>query len=148
MVIARPVTKTKISTVGWGIPVTDAVNALETMPARVASLEAFKTFWTPTAWVAVTFQNGWASQSGYGPASYRKIGDVIYTRGLIWGGSASVSAFTLPAGFRPPYLLEIPTNAYVSGSTHTPTVVTIGTDGTVRPAITGSLSVNFTFAVT
>jgi hypothetical protein len=58
---------------------------------------------TPTAWTAVTFQNSWANYgSGWQTAQYRKIGDIVYLRGLIAGGASATTAFTLPVGFRPP----------------------------------------------
>ena len=60
---------------------------------------------TPPAWTDVTFQSGWSNLgAGYPPVSYRKIGDVVYGRGLATaaGGAGNIIA-VLPAGFRPPY---------------------------------------------
>ena len=95
MAITRPVTKTKISTVGWGIPITDEVNRLSALPVAP----------TPTAWTAFTFLNGWTGATGgYPIAGYRRIGDMVYMRGRISGGTMGQPMFNLPAGFRPPYL--------------------------------------------
>jgi hypothetical protein len=58
---------------------------------------------TPTAWTAPTFSNGWINFGGaYNVAQYRKIGDIVYLRGMIKSGSIASAAFTLPSGFRPP----------------------------------------------
>lgn len=60
-------------------------------------------------WITPTLLNGWIhyqgtatdSQDGYGPWQYRKVGGVVYTRGLISGEAATADHFvTLPAGFR------------------------------------------------
>ena len=45
------------------------------------------------------FQNSWAV-SGVYTVSYRLIGQTVFLRGRIAGGSANI-AFTLPAGYRP-----------------------------------------------
>lgn len=58
----------------------------------------------------VTFQNSWADYDDthpgneYGPVGYYKDAmGVVYLRGLIFGGTASQVAFTLPAGYRPDF---------------------------------------------
>ena len=58
---------------------------------------------TPPAWTAPTFQNGWSQYAGYTQVGYRKIGDMVYLRGLITGGTNNAAMFTLPVGFRPPW---------------------------------------------
>ena len=89
MAIVRPVTKTKIATVSWGIPITDEVNRMT--PLVVA----------PTAWTALTLTNGWVVVGGWQVPQYRKIGDIVYLRGLMQSGTFNSTAATLPAGFRP-----------------------------------------------
>ena len=65
---------------------------------------------TPTPWANVTFQNGWTNQAApYQTCQYRKVGDIVYLRGMMINGTAGTVAFTLPAGFRPPLTIEIPT---------------------------------------
>lgn len=62
-----------------------------------------------TAWTNVTFTNSWLDYdlvTPYQRAQYRKNGDVVELRGHIKNGTLGTSAFTLPAGFRPPALLE------------------------------------------
>lgn len=132
--IARPTTKTVISTTQWGIPITDQVN---TNTTDVASLK-------PTAWTNVTYQNGWVSAAGYQAVSYRKVGDIVYMRGTATGSSHSVAMCTLPSGFRPSGLIELGIVWYsnVSGSWVT-IGVRINTDGTIVPYGTGAGSVQF-----
>lgn len=91
MAINRPTTKTIISTTGWGIPITDEVNALR---AAVTALQ------TIPPWLAVTFTNGWTATPvvGFG---YRKVGDMVQFKGGINPGTIGAVAFTLPAGYRP-----------------------------------------------
>jgi len=90
MPIPIPVTKTKIATVPWGIPITNEVNRLTTAT-------------TPSAWIAPTFLNGWVNfGSGQQVAQYRKVGDLVYLRGVVKSGTLGASAFNLPAGYRPP----------------------------------------------
>jgi hypothetical protein len=85
----------------------------------------------PTAWTAVTFSGGWSNNvAPYQTAQYRKIGDLVYLRGSIDGGTLGGVAFTLPVGFRPPadIIQAVDTGA---GST---TYVEVQSDGEVRPA--------------
>lgn len=91
MSIARPVTRTIVSTTDWGIPVTDEVNRLT----------AWQLAQVPTPWYNVVFANGWGNYSGM-MTQYRKVGDIVTVRGGIAGGTIPTNAFVLPAGFRPP----------------------------------------------
>lgn len=57
-----------------------------------------------SGWVAASFQNGWGNLGGaYQTVAYRKVGGVVYLRGLAAGGTTTdgTSVFTLPTGFRP-----------------------------------------------
>lgn len=73
------------------------IAALDTRVTAVESLT------DPTTWTAVTFTNSWVNYgSGRQAAQYRKIGDIVYLRGQIKNGTNNNTAFTLPAGFRPP----------------------------------------------
>lgn len=123
--IPRPITKTVISSPSWGIPITDQVNANTT---DIAALK-------PTAWTNVTFQNGWTNISPV--VQYRKIGDIVYIRGTIGGGSLSTNAFNLPVGFRTPYKLDISTGTY-SGSVWAWGKFDIDTAGNVTPQVGGT----------
>ena len=68
---------------------------------------------TPTPWMGVTFQNGWSDYaSGFQTCQYRSIGDIVYIRGLMKGGTIGAQvAFVLPTGLRPPGRLQIATQA-------------------------------------
>jgi len=92
--IPVPVTRTKIATATWGVPITNEVNRLTT-------------YTTPTPWVNVTYQNGWLDYTGgYSPVQYRKVGDIVYVRGVMKQGALNNVAFTLPVGFRPPTIIQ------------------------------------------
>lgn len=57
-----------------------------------------------TGWLAPTLQNGWIPyDANYSNAAlYRKIGNVVFLRGLVKNGSSATAVvFTLPAGYRP-----------------------------------------------
>lgn len=124
MAITRPVTRTTISTTGWGIPITDEVNRLSAaLPASISVI--------PTAWTTPTYQNGWVEYAAGRGAQYRKIGDIVYIRGIIKNGTAGLTAFTLPSGFRPnPDVSFIVNRDALTG------IVTIDVTGEVKPATT------------
>jgi hypothetical protein len=64
---------------------------------------------SPTAWTAVTFENGWANKGGSDQVcQYRKIGDIVYLRGTMTKSAVTYgqAAFTLPIGFRPPAIFR------------------------------------------
>lgn len=131
MAIARPVTKTIISTTAFGIPVVDWINAN-----------------TPTAWTNVTYTNGWNTYPGYQPLQYRKIGDMVYLRGFVQSPGGATSMGTLPAGFRPPLTLEFAT-AYYSGS-RIVIAVSVSNNGMIAASdssgVGSGLGVNFQFS--
>lgn len=57
-----------------------------------------------SGWIAPTLLNGWVNYGGgHTLAGYRKIGGVVYLRGLIKFGTATASTvlFVLPVGYRP-----------------------------------------------
>lgn len=96
MAITRPVTRTIISTTGWGIPITDAVNALATEPG----------------WTNITYMNGFTTYSGYAPLSYRKVGDLVFLRGGVVPGPVNTPMGQLPPTVRPQYNVEVITYGY------------------------------------
>jgi Major tropism determinant N-terminal domain len=58
---------------------------------------------TPTAWTVPAFTAGWGQYAGYSTVSYRKIGDLVYLRGLLNATTGvTTTAWTFPVGFRPP----------------------------------------------
>lgn len=59
-----------------------------------------------TGWITPTMQNSWVDYAGgYTPTAYRRIGNRVFLRGLVKAGTVNTSMFTLPVGFRPPYIL-------------------------------------------
>jgi hypothetical protein len=104
--INRPTTKTIISTAGWGVPITDEVNALRT------DVNALKV--APT-WVNLPLSNGWTIAGGF-TMQYTKIGYWVYTRGSIANGSntAASTVATFPSGFRSPVVIQFATFAYAT----------------------------------
>ena len=72
---------------------------------------------SPTpAWIRPTFENGWSDYGypGWEMAAYRKIGDIVYLRGLVSRAAGDLNQqpmFTLPIGYRPPTPLIFNVNA-------------------------------------
>jgi hypothetical protein len=58
-----------------------------------------------TAWTAPTFQNAWVNfgfaSTQWSLAGYRKIGDMVWLKGLVKSGTVGAAIFTLPVGYRP-----------------------------------------------
>lgn len=56
-----------------------------------------------TGWATLPLASGWSVAGGVGAvAEYKKVGNIVYLRGMITGMStAGTAMFTLPAGFRP-----------------------------------------------
>lgn len=135
MAITVPVTGSEISATAFGAPVANALNAIE-----------------PTAWTNVTFQNGWVNFGApYQNVQYRKIGDIVYVRGMMKSGTINQIAFTLPAGFRPPAEVYLPTTSNAGSPTDTYATVTARIDGGMVPTPPGGnvyFNVNVSFSVT
>jgi hypothetical protein len=132
MAIARPTTKTKISTTEWGWPVTDAVNA------NTTDIAALKTATTVTPWTALTLTNGWTNVGGFGTAQYRKVGDMVQLRGLVTGGAISAVIGNLPAGFRPLIQMTVPFAQNGVGANY----LSLTPNGDITPAANGYVSLS------
>jgi len=105
---------------------------------------------TPPAWTPVTFANGWTNFPGSEqPAQYRKIGDVVYLRGVITGGTMQQSAFILPVGFRPPNR-TYKSGGAVSGGAWQAALTLIDSDGGFKPwlGVNTQRDIDFSFSVT
>jgi hypothetical protein len=92
MAIAIPTVGSEISAETFGAPVAQKVNDL-----------------TPTAWTAVpTTYSPWANVQYNMPAQYRRVGDEVQLRGLLYNPSASgTNVVLVPVGFRPTQELRI-----------------------------------------
>lgn len=120
MVLTVPVAGTELTVSAFGKPITDQVNA------NTVAL-------TAGAWTPVTFQGTWANQTGGSqPVQYRKLGDMVQLRGQMAAGSMSSPAFTLPVGFRPPFLFMLSTGCF-NGSAWVVARMDMNTDGRCVP---------------
>ena len=100
----------------YNSPVDELAAKLISYERRIASLERAANG-NSTPWTAVTFQNGWVNYGGvYQTAQYRRVGDIVYLRGFIAGGTINAAAFTLLAGFRPPAYMHF--SAVSAGAGH------------------------------
>jgi len=91
-----------------------------------------------SAWTSISLASGWAwGNSAYTPPRYRKLSSgMVYVQGmLVWtGGGAQPSGaqtiFTLPAGYRPGYIVN--TQNVCSGNAYgTSCRIDVGTNGVV-----------------
>lgn len=101
----------------WGYRVDQLTNATAEAAIAVsqadiiainATLAALETVTAKTAWTDVSFSGSWVNfdppGAGERRVQYRKIGDVVYLRGVAKNGAAPPSfIFVLPLEFRPPY---------------------------------------------
>lgn len=56
-----------------------------------------------TGWFTPTLVNGWTTFPGYQSPQYKKIGRLVYIRGMVQNpNSVTGEIFNLPSGFRPP----------------------------------------------
>lgn len=100
-----------------------------------------------TGWVAITsFGAGWsgAALGAFPAAAVRRIGSVVYLRGLLTKAGAygsSETMCTLPVGFRPPGSAQIPGNP-TSAYALTSGAVTTNASGTGNLLLTGSFTVD------
>lgn len=69
-------------------------------------------------WQAPTLQNGWVNYANGGfpsnAAFYQDASGIVHLRGLVSAGIIGDAIFTLPAGYIPPYEVNIPTVALSS----------------------------------
>lgn len=99
------------------------------------------------AWTAVTFQNSWANfNAGWETVSYRKVGDIVYLRGLALTAASGVTVFALPAGFRPPVSVLFGAVGGNGASTPTAYRVDVNSNGNVSVVHTASGPDYFTFS--
>lgn len=112
------------------LKVGDGATAWQSLAMSYASA-ASVTALQPTPWTPFAYAAGYSAYGGFEVPGYRRIGDVVYLRGLVnaAAGLTGVMA-TLPAGFRPPTSTVL-TSCYSSQS---PTVIRIDilTNGTIN----------------
>lgn len=103
---------------------------------------------SPSVWTAPTLINSWTNiGGGFRPAQYRKVGDIVYIRGVINGGVLGATAFVLPLGFRP--LGDGgATPLHLPGGGGTYCDITVFADGSVIPNVgsTAAMWINVFFS--
>jgi len=76
------------------------INGSQLVDGSVTGLKMYDSGWT-----AVTLQNSWVNyDTTYGVTALtyiRKIGNVVFLRGLVKSGTIGATIFTLPTGWRP-----------------------------------------------
>lgn len=123
------------------------------MPARLSELDrrvsALERRLAGAPWHLVgaggepAFANSWVNHtgSGYPPARfYIDALGVVHLDGAVKSGTAAATAFTLPAGYRPDTKIIRRAHGW-NGSAVVTSVVTIDTDGTVKPNTTDATNV-------
>ena len=80
------------------------------------------------SWTGLSFGSGWANYgSGFQNGQYKKVGDLVFLRGLVARTSGvDTTIATLPSGFRPPA-----NTVFITNATDAFGRVDIQTDGTV-----------------
>ena len=96
----------------YNIPVTPAVPLSNTAALPIAAnsvgtgllaaREDHSHALVDSGWIAPTLLNGWINYGApFDPITYRKIGNIVFVRGLAKNGTLPGIIFTLPAGYRP-----------------------------------------------
>ena len=120
------------------IAATNAQTAIAEVATDAAAALAAATAAAP--WISLTLTAPWNHYAGpYGPTYYRKVGDIVYLRGIISGGALGSNVCTLPVGYRPQYEPIITTAAYQGVAE-----IRVSTGGVVNVAGAQAGSVNVT----
>lgn len=113
---------------------------------RDRELEDYLASLLPTPWTDVTFQNSWVNFGGTRQdVQYRKVGDLVEVRGAMKDGTNNTTAFTLPAGFRPPADMD-----FICRDNSALAIINIETDGEFKTFSAGNTLTSFyvSFSVT
>ena len=95
-----------------------------------------------SGWIAVSsLANNFTSPTA---VAYRKLNNVVYLRGNLFGGTAGTGAFTLPVGYRPSVEVVVPVQKYGTANLD---YITIGTNGVVLPNSTAAWLSSVIFVV-
>lgn len=96
------------------------------------------------------FTGSWSNfdpPSGWAPARFRRVGDIVTIEGVIGGGGIGFTAFVLPVGFRPQKRQMIPEHSSTAAAHGR---LDIDTSGNVIPSAGGTtyFSIAASFTVT
>lgn len=96
--------------------ITALQNQINTLNGQVTSLQ---TATADTGWIALPLSGTWVHYGApFSVPGYRKIGQVVHLRGLLKSGTPGSTIGTLPAGYRPPYQILVPSvDAVLFGNT-------------------------------
>lgn len=127
---------------------TSISNNTATIAALQAAVTALQAATLDSGWINVAggvgFAGTWTNfAGGWDVAAYRKIGKVVYLKGLVAGGAVGSTIFTLPAGYIPAanimFAQVVDTRSF--GSTVSGTIPSSnGTSGNPSPNATGAAS--------
>jgi hypothetical protein len=99
-------------------------------PGQVLTAAQMNQIGDDSGWITISsFSNSWVAGS-IAPA-YRKVGNRVQLRGRVTSGTANVTAFTLPAGYRP----QTNQSLCAISSTGSINQVSIDTSGNVGPLL-------------
>jgi len=138
MVIPTPITKTQITTVQWGIPITNEVNRLTSQTASATDLAALQTLLqaiTNPTWFNVPLVAGYNTT----PLRYAIADKLIMVQGLITnttGANATTNTVvgTMPLEARPlatSVIFNLPSSATVNFQDGKSMRVSVGTTGSI-----------------
>jgi hypothetical protein len=106
-----------------------------------------------TPWTAMPLASGWSNfAAGFQTAQYRKVGDIVYARGVVQAAAGAASTIaTLPAGFRPPADLLLTTWFSTPSVNNAATRLRLSAGGTIQPDVQSApflhVSTDFAFSV-
>jgi len=87
-------------------------------------------------WITISsFSNSWSA--GTVTPAYRKVGNMVRLRGRVTGGTAGLTAFALPSGYRPLTTLTLATSTVAATNS-----VQIDTSGNVQPTASANTSLD------
>ncbi|SIQ06573.1 hypothetical protein SAMN05880570_0512 [Paenibacillus sp. RU4T] len=114
--------------------VTDGlVKAAGQLATRVAVLENGTAQAKQPQWITPTLLNGWqpyANLDRYKP-QYKKVGNTLQIKGVVWGGAIFNPIFYLPKEMRPVSTYHGPVTAVINGTYVTPSNLCVDPDGRV-----------------
>lgn len=80
----------------------DVADLVADLAAVAADVAALQTATADSGWIALTLSGSWANYgSPFPTAAYRKVGSVVYLKGLVRNGTPGTTIGTLPVGYRP-----------------------------------------------
>ena len=123
------------------------------MLALRGDVDELSTTLNATPWTALTLTAPWVNYGlGWTTAGIRRIGDIVYVRGLIGGGTVGAPIATLPVGFRPALNAPLGSGQIDYGAGYQTARVDVKSSGVIiaywnSGAAAGYLSLDLAFSV-